>query len=269
MMNLGKVRVLATTALAAALLSQGGCVRRLRPSTGRLVPGARQERELRQQAARELRCDGRALVLTPLSSRVYQVLGCGQMRDYAYGVGGTRGWTPLQPVYERAVVEMACPLEQLRITAPTATMRSAFGCGRTARYDLVCDARECSWRMTSHAGAWAAGAGAVVGVGPPAVAEPGPSPTPSTDEIAIPEAPAPGSAEAVLRAALDALRDTIHRCAGTGAIPVRARWTDEGVVTLALEPPMAGGPAEQCVRDAFVGLRVPGGSAGEIVHPVF
>ncbi|UJR78861.1 hypothetical protein [Sandaracinus amylolyticus] len=262
-----------------AALALGACVRR----GGSATVGRRQQRQLVQQAARELGCDQGTLVLTALNDRVYQVHGCGQLRDYAWALGRRGGWSPLQPVVLRAAAELGCPASQLRVDAPAATVRNASGCGRSARYDLVCGGIECAWMMTAQGAGWgpqvaAAPAqpmpdavppppGAVTGT--PAVEPTATATTTSVDDgLVIPEPPARGSAEEMLRAALDARRADIHRCAGVGVIPVRVSWAADGSVSLALEAPLAGSAAESCVRAAVVTPRVPAGTAGEIVHPV-
>nr|MDQ3035695.1 hypothetical protein [Myxococcota bacterium] len=156
--------------------------------------GRRQTRQLQQQASRELGCDARTLTITPLSDRVMQVHGCGQLRDYAYATGRRRGWYAIQPVYMRAGSEMACPVQQLSVQAPTSTVRNATGCGRTARYDLVCGAIECAWMMTAHGGAWAGETGA-----PPGAGSPYGSPYPASgDAVTVTVDPGDGSAPAAL-----------------------------------------------------------------------
>src|SRR5690606_25158581 len=84
-------------------------------------------------------------------------------------------------------------------------------------------------------------------VPPPAEAEGAaapPSPTVAAasvdDGLVVPEPPAHGSPEALLRALLDQRRADVHRCAGVGVIPVRVSWTEAGVVSLALDPPLSG-----------------------------
>lgn len=292
--------------VALAALTLFACGRRR--GTSRATFGARQVRELQQRAAHELGCTERGLTVTPLSDRVMQVHGCGQLRDYAYGTGRGSGWHPMQPVYVRAAAEMVCPVAQLSVQAPTAMIRNAAGCGRTARYDLVCGSLECAWTMTAHGGAWAGsveaapvaaprevvaeasapvgvpGASASAAVAPaddavtvtvptPADVVPAPVAAPATvttsgDEIAIPAPPAPGSPEELLRAVLDAQRPRIHGCLGPGVIPVRASWSAEGTVTIALDPPLAGTAAEGCLRVVIGAQRVPAISPGEIIHHV-
>ncbi|AKF08518.1 hypothetical protein DB32_005667 [Sandaracinus amylolyticus] len=273
-----RLGVLVVLAVIAAL-ALGACVRR----GGSATVGRRQQRQLVQQASRELGCDQQALVLTALNERVYQVHGCGQLRDYAWALGRRGGWSPLQPVVLRAAAELGCPAAQLHVDAPAATVRNASGCGRSARYDLVCGGIECAWMMTAQGAGWGAPVAAVApaaqpspdAVPPPPGAPVEPTATTATvtttsidDGLVIPEPPAGGSPEEMLRAALDARRADIHRCAGVGVIPVRASWAADGTVSLALEAPLAGSAAESCVRAAVVTPRVPAGTAGEIVHPV-
>jgi hypothetical protein len=295
--------------IVLSALAIAGCARSRR---GRIA--ARQTRQLRQLAAVELACHPDTLRLVPLDDRVYQVEGCNQLRDYALadrrGRGRRGGWYAIQPVYARATAEMACPPSQLAIQAPAATVRNAHGCGRTARYDLVCGEAECAWMMTAHAGAWAgepagampaqiapdaipsAGAEVVV-TAVPTPASPGPVGGPPTsaaaaaatppatpvaagsatsgagvEELAIPEAPAAGSPEELVRALLDAQRAAIHRCTGPSMIVVRASWDAAGALSLSLSPPHAGTDVERCVQSALRSQRVPPGAPGEIAHPV-
>jgi hypothetical protein len=138
--------------------------------------------------------------------------------------------------------------------------------------------------MTAHGGLWAGESGQA----PPVVTVTGgagdapyvetaasgsASSPPPGDELAIPEPPAAGSPEELIRAALDGQREGIRRCAGASSsdpqpVPVRAAWAADGAVTLALEAPLAGTAAEGCVRRLFPGHRVAASAAGELVHPV-
>jgi hypothetical protein len=256
------------------------------------------------QASRELGCPASDVALTPLTGRVYQVVGCGQLRDYEWGLGARRGWHPLEPVYVRAATEMACPLPYLQILAPTPTIRHALGCGQTARYDLVCSAIVCQWAMTAREmiGAGGSGPGVAASVAPsaPATVVDGASAASpstqlgvstdgalpdssasanavaaleseaSTDDLVIPNPPAPGSPEALLRTAIDARREGIRRCVGGGPVAIRAAWSEDGSVTIGVEAPHGGTQAETCVRSLVRLRRVPAGRpAGEIVHTIF
>lgn len=319
-------------AVVLAALGVAGCVARRLGARGATSFGRREERQLQQQAERDLRCPARQLVLTPLTERVVQVHGCQQLRDYAYSRPQGRGraaWVPLQPVFARAAAELACPAQALAIQAPGPTVRSASGCGRSARYDLVCGALDCAWMMTAHDGAWGGavaaaeadggGAGGPQEIGavaaedggalaipePPgaASAQPGAGTSGSASSAAaqpgagqaaqsgaaqagaggevagsgavpatlasdIPEPPAAGSAEALIRALLDSRSAQIHRCAGIGVVPVHASWASDGTVAFALEAPHSGTRVEACVRAMLGAARVAPGAAGELVHPV-
>jgi hypothetical protein len=293
-------RRLACSLLAvAAVTLASGCVRRA--SVGARMRSSvrinvRQERQLLRQASLDLGCPVHQIVATRLHDRVYQVVGCGQVRDYAWDVASRRGgWFPLEPVSLRATDDMACLPGQLQITAPAPTVRDVVGCGRTARYELDCEGMQCRWVMTAPSGAWgdriagAAGTAgfataaeqaypsagvpppgfaAAGGVGPEASARPIVFAS-ATDDVVIPEPPAPGSPEELVRAALDARREGIHRCAGVGPIAIRAEWSADGGVTIGLAGPLAGSPAEGCIRDVVGLQRVPpSGAPGQIVHTV-
>lgn len=114
-------------------------------------PRAGSETRLRALASMALGCS--ELELTPLRARVVQVLGCGRFGEYASAPDDADEWEPIEPLVDAAAVEMACGEDALTIAALAATTRTAVGCGRSARYELVCGA-ECAWRMSAHAGAW-------------------------------------------------------------------------------------------------------------------
>lgn len=222
-----------------------------------------------RQAARDLRCHPRALTLTQIHPHAVQVHGCGQLRDYAFGVERRRGWSAIEPVHSRASSEMVCPLPELQMEAPSATVRNASGCGRTGRYELVCGALECRWVMTAHGGAWAgepnSPAAAPVDLEARVIIDAGAQ---SEGELVVPPPPAAGSPEEHVRAALDARRAAIHQCAGVGAVAVRASWSPDGSVNFLLDSPAGNPEMHTCVALAIGPQRVPPGSAGEIVHPI-
>jgi hypothetical protein len=88
------------------------------------------------------------------------------------------------------------------------------------------------------------------------------------DEFEIPPPPAAGSPEEHLRATLDARRASIRQCAGNETVVVRASWSMDGSVSVALDAPGADPEMQTCVALAIGQQRVPSGSAGEVVHHV-
>jgi hypothetical protein len=112
------------------------------------------EGRLRALASESLGCS--ELTLTVLRPRVVQVYGCGRLVEYASSSADASAWAPLASVVDVAHREMTCAADDLAVTALAATMRTVVGCGRSARYELVCEG-ECGWRMTAHAGAWSEG----------------------------------------------------------------------------------------------------------------
>ena len=85
---------------------------------------------------------------------VVQVRGCGTRREYQF----ERGWRnahPIASVESRASLELSCSASQLEVVSPAPAVRGVIGCGRRARYDLVCArGAPCTWTMTAHAGDW-------------------------------------------------------------------------------------------------------------------
>jgi hypothetical protein len=146
--------------VTVALVALSACVRRA-DAYGR-VPHVDERRlaNLQALASREMACPAVTLAITPLDMRVYQVTGCGMVREWAImgrGRGRYQGaqWRPVVPIGQRASAEMACPPEGLAIAAPLPTERTASGCGRAATYAILCGDLDCAWVMTSHTGAWA------------------------------------------------------------------------------------------------------------------
>ena len=124
---------------------------------------ARRLRNLHNVASRELACPAAVLQSQALTDRVWQVSGCGQVREFAIMARGRRraGWRPLDSVAQRAVTEMACPPHMLSMTASQPLERELVGCGRRATYQVVCGDLDCGWVMSAHSGAWSEPAPAV------------------------------------------------------------------------------------------------------------
>ena len=135
-------------ALAAAALASSGC--RRRAAVGRTVP--RTLHGIAQVSAQEMGCDDISDVLHVIPG-VVQVRGCGQRREYRV-VGGRGRPTSITDVASRASAELACERAAIVVESPAPAVRAVRGCGRRARYDLVCTRDECSWQMTAHTGDW-------------------------------------------------------------------------------------------------------------------
>lgn len=252
-------------ALVVALfaLVASGCVRRSDPYGHVPRVDARRLRNLHHIASRELACPAAVLQAQALTDRVWQVSGCGQVREFAIMARGRRRgaqWRPLEPIGRRAVVEMACPPQMLSITAPQPLERELVGCGRRATYHVVCGDIDCAWAMSAHSGAWTEGAAATAPASAAVVvvADPGRAPVGVAPEV-----------DGALRAAIDAQRDALLACAGGQApLAVIARWGAGGAVEIALGAPHAGSAAEPCARAAVGALQVTTGAPGEIIHVV-
>ncbi|AKF09499.1 hypothetical protein DB32_006648 [Sandaracinus amylolyticus] len=237
-------------------LSSVGCRRRSDPYTEVPRVDARRLRNLHHVASRALACPAAALQARQLTDRVWQVSGCGHLREFAIigrGAGRYRGarWVAMQTIAERASSEMACPPQSLTIAAPVETERMVAGCGRSASYAVVCGEVDCAWVMSGRAGAWAEPAAAQVVV----VAQPTASVAPEVDSA--------------LRGAIEAQRAAILACSG-GVAPVAVvtRWGADGAVNVGLGAPHAGSAIEQCARAALGTLQVTTGAPGELIHVV-
>ena len=289
---------------ALVLLVLTGCTRHIAaPGSTPVVDQSRVE-QLERLAAHDMACDMRTLRVIGLNEVAFQVDGCGQVREYSlHCTGGRRRascrWVPITPAPVLAQTEMICPLPQLTITGPEATLREISGCGRSATYQLACDSLQCTWGMVGHAGAWAgetqsiasvgtAGAETTADASAAGAAQPTSEPDP-LDAVIIPPPPEGGTGsttgtagagagapptpsqaaiEAQLRPILDQRRDMIHACAGPGAVAVRVAWDATGAVTLHL-PSAAGSTAEGCIRAAIGPLSIQGVvAAGEMLHAV-
>lgn len=99
----------------------------------------------------DLHCErvDQALYVHP---EVVQVRGCGRRQEYVFDVSHH---PPIVRVELVAEGDMVCSASQLDVESPAPAVRSVRGCGRLARYDLVCAAASCHWTMTAHSGAWA------------------------------------------------------------------------------------------------------------------
>lgn len=268
----GAPRALLIVLLACVTLLPA-CRRRARTQAAAARP-MRGQAQLLRQAEADLRCH--SLTLTAIDPRVVQVVGCGQVRDFV-GDGRRSHWVALRSVEAQAVAEMACSSEDTVVTAPSARMRTATGCARVARYDLVCEEDSCEWRMTAHAGAWA---GTRPPRGPDATdAWSVPAAPLTTDttpyesstswtvpggevELAIPEPPPSPDPVDVVTRVIDGASAALHSCA-PGPLTVHAAWSIDGVVTFSLPPSLAGTAWEACLHQYLEAPRVlaatPGG----------
>lgn len=137
--------------LVLAVLAASGC-RRGRATIAPTVPRALAS--MAHQALGDIHCDHVDQVLLVLPG-VIQVRGCGERREYVVAQGRGAPALEIAPIEPRAALELQCAEGSLRVDSPAPAVRGVLGCGRRARYDLLCRARHCEWTMTAHAGAWA------------------------------------------------------------------------------------------------------------------
>ncbi len=88
-------------------------------------------------------------------------------------------------------------------------------------------------------------------------------PAPARAEVVA--QPDPSTADDATRAWLDASRDAILGCASRETVIVRVEARD-GATTVSLQPPLAGGPEEACVRSALGDA--PATPEGVVIHAV-
>jgi hypothetical protein len=152
-------------------------------------PDRRAMVRLERQAQRELHCP-QAMRIVALSSRAYQVDGCGQMREYAWACPTRRcSFVPMTPAVLRASEDLQCAPTSLAGAAQTSTHRAFFGCGRGAAYELECVEHGCVWARTPEQVALAGAPTSPTGpMGPASAAPVG---DPSLADAVIP--PPPGS----------------------------------------------------------------------------
>ena len=75
--------------------------------------------------------------------------------------------------------------------------------------------------------------------------------------------------EQVIRGGLDARREDVLACVGRDRVGVRASYTPEGIVSLALQGELAGTAEERCVQQVLEGVRVRAtGEEGVVIHLV-
>lgn len=157
--------------LLLALVVASGCRGGSRVLAPTIPP---QYARVAEQGERELQC-GRveqALLVLP---GVIQVRGCGERREYAISGRGRRlRVAAIVPVERSATTELSCAPDAIHVDSPAPAVRAVTGCGRRARYDLLCQDEHCAWTMTAHEGAWA-----------------GLDDAPVPDVAAVPEAPPP------------------------------------------------------------------------------
>jgi hypothetical protein len=206
--------------------------------------------DLHEVASRHMACPPSGIVATRVAARAWQVSGCGQTREMAL-VDGARGpqWTWIAPIGARASNDMACPVSALVVNAPSPSERRVTGCEHDATYRLECGARTCDWTMQAHAGNWGTREGVVVT--PPA-----------------PAGPVEPRVEEAVRGVLGTYREQVLACSGGVALPLRASWAHDGMVQLALDPPFAGTPVEDCVRQRVPEMQVATRRPGQLVHVV-
>jgi hypothetical protein len=152
--------VLWVATLAAIGLAGSGCDRRAAYGAAPTLD-ARQAERLRRIAERDMSCPRRGLAEVPLVDSAVEVRGCGRIREYALVCrrGRRCQWQPMVPAALLAARDMSCTLESMSVAAPAAHVRDLIGCGRMARYTLVCDGETaCRWNLTSRVTSEAAAA---------------------------------------------------------------------------------------------------------------
>ncbi|MFO0684705.1 MAG: hypothetical protein U0234_21795 [Sandaracinus sp.] len=176
-------------ALLASLVLAGtsGC-RRGPGAEGRAPLIAARYRRTERQLEAQSGCDD-VQSIRAIRPRVLSVRGCGEQREVVVEPDFTVAHA-VAPVETLAARELACPEGAVEITRPSPTTRGAAGCGRRARYDLICDEAlwACAWAMTAHAGDWEGAAPTVVPV--PPITPAGYTSVPSLDDVVLPPPPA-------------------------------------------------------------------------------
>ncbi|MDQ3035677.1 MAG: hypothetical protein M3Y87_24945 [Myxococcota bacterium] len=192
----------------------------------------------------------------------------------AIAMPGCAGWDAEAQARDRAREWLDCDEVELEAAAETAW--HARGCGRSV--DVACSTSANSPHCIQVRIATRGGEDELAAPDHVADADDQPvsasDPVPATDpapasETASASAFAATSSERALRAALDAHRDDLLACVSRDRVVVRATWTADGALTLALDGDLAGSAEEGCVRAALAELRAEGASApGTLLHLV-
>lgn len=232
---------------------------------------------LLEDAGRALECAA-TLSVTRLDPHAVEVAGCGRVNDYVWADGG---WAPMRSISSRAGTDLGCAMTGVHVVAPALRVRAATGCGRTVRYDLVCEDAGCDWIATAHSGRWADQASSETSETTDVVAQrvsmpPGPltSTNPYGDQapthvategeaLVIPDAPTARPVAEIVAERIDAARISLRRCERTPFV-MHATWNAEGAVSFTLDPPFAGTAAETCVRAVLGAPHVRAAAAGEV-----
>lgn len=137
--------------VATALLSMG-CHRGRGRTVASSVP--RTLGRVAQQTVLDGDCDHVDQVLH-VAPGVVQVRACGRRREYVMPPGRRPVPRPITEIETRAAIDLACNGGHLVVESPAPAVRAVSGCGRRARYDLLCARARCEWTMTAHGGRWA------------------------------------------------------------------------------------------------------------------
>ena len=277
-----RMRDISIDAAAVAVLLLEGCASLAHRSTAVPDVDARRLANLYALASEDTACASPDLTAWRIDERVWQVTGCGDAREYAiFSRGLGARWQRIDPIGDRASQELGCPAPSIALRVEAHGVMNASGCGRAVVLQLQCEHEGCAWTTIAHAEA------GLVSAAPPRPVPPRlspPAPVVKTLFVAdgsgtVPEARTapiivvPDRAgtdqgiERALRSALDSERTLVAACGATGAV-IRARWWDDRVVRLSLDPPWAGTEAERCLRSTLPTYQVVASPPGEVAHVV-
>jgi hypothetical protein len=144
-----------------------------------------------------------------------------------------------QQLVRRASFDLNCPQEQISVHQIDRRTRGARGCGQRAVYIQSCQgggtAAACTWVLNAD----------------------------STRDQSASQTP-----QQILTQGLQNQRANILRCTG-GPVDVVAAFDASGEVSFSLAGPMAGTPAEQCVRSGLGRVTIPApGRPGAVTHRI-
>lgn len=232
----------------------------------------RHYRNLLRIAAREMRCRHDELVTQEISAGMFSVRGCGMAREYVMVCRHRYHcrWHGVVPVEQVALAETRCASGPMQLSVSGPITRQVSLCGQSLHYALVCGAHGCAWtRGVAATGVvlqTEPGTSVLVvpddgsAAPPPAPAAAAPA-TEDADAVPVEQMGVAASLQGVFATQIAAIR----QCTAGQTVTVRVRWDASGTVSIALAPPHAGTPIEQCIRTAIGPLMLQGvGAAGEV-----
>lgn len=138
-------------AVVAAALAVAGCGRFRRAGYGTVATmDTRQVERLRRIATRDMACPRGDIVIVPMTQNAVELRGCSRIREYSFVCrrGRRCNWQPMTPAAMLATRDLACPLDAMSVSGPTASTRDLVGCGRVGRYALAClEDSVCRWNL--------------------------------------------------------------------------------------------------------------------------